>query len=517
MTSNRNTIWWQSNWVVLAAAALAFFFNLGAVPLFDLDEGAFSAATWEMLQRGDYITTYLNGELRFDKPILIYWLQALSVSLFGLHEWALRLPSALCATLWVLSVAVFCRPRLGNDGAVAAGVIAATALAVTVIGRAATADALLNLLITLTMLDMYRYIEAPKPATLYRVFAWIGLGTLAKGPVAIAIPLITSLLFFALQRDVRGWLRAVFNPVGIAVFVAIAAPWYILELIDQGQAFIDGFILKHNVGRFADTMEGHGGHWYYYLAVLPFVVLPFTALMLRSLRQLTAVRTDLLDRWLWLWFGLVLVLFSFSSTQLPHYILYGSTALFILMARHRALLQSRWLAFAPVVTLLIVLAALPDLLPLATPNIKDKLTQAMLERSDEAFGLGYRLGVTASLVIVIAIALWRRLTIWQGLLLAGAIQALSVVAWVGPAVAELQQAPLKRAALMVRDLGEPTVMWGLNMPSFTVYRGAVTPRREPQRGELVVTKHSRLDALPPHDLLFNEGGIVLARIHHLPP
>ena len=80
---------------------ISFFMSLGGVALFDLDEGAFTAATFEMLLRHDYITTYLNGELRFDKPILIYWLQAISASLFGTNEWGFRLPSALAAACWM--------------------------------------------------------------------------------------------------------------------------------------------------------------------------------------------------------------------------------------------------------------------------------------------------------------------------------------------------------------------------------------------------------------------------------
>ena len=67
-----------------AAAVLAsFFWMLGAAPLFDVDEGAFSQATLEMFQRGDFLSTYLNGQPRYDKPILVYWLQAALVLLLG--------------------------------------------------------------------------------------------------------------------------------------------------------------------------------------------------------------------------------------------------------------------------------------------------------------------------------------------------------------------------------------------------------------------------------------------------
>src|SRR5690349_21187030 len=85
--------------LTLIAVTLSLLLWLGHAPLFDVDEGAFSQATLEMFQRGDFLSTYLNGEPRYDKPILVYWLQAAAVTLIGPSEWAFRLPSAICATL----------------------------------------------------------------------------------------------------------------------------------------------------------------------------------------------------------------------------------------------------------------------------------------------------------------------------------------------------------------------------------------------------------------------------------
>src|SRR4051812_4569086 len=86
------------------ALLLPLLWQLGGTPLFDVDEGAFSEATREMLASGDWLHTTLNGAPRFDKPIGVYWLQALSVSLFGLGEFALRLPSVLAC--WAMALAL---------------------------------------------------------------------------------------------------------------------------------------------------------------------------------------------------------------------------------------------------------------------------------------------------------------------------------------------------------------------------------------------------------------------------
>ena len=99
----------------LVAALIAFFFmNLGGYLLFDHDEGAFSEATRGMFERGDFITTYLNDRVRFDKPIFIYWLQATSIAVFGNEVWAFRLPSALAGVGWSLAIFYFCRRFLNQ-------------------------------------------------------------------------------------------------------------------------------------------------------------------------------------------------------------------------------------------------------------------------------------------------------------------------------------------------------------------------------------------------------------------
>src|SRR5882672_11397604 len=148
-----------ARWLTVAAVLASFFWMLGAAPLFDVDEGAFSQATLEMFQRGDFLSTYLNGEPRYDKPILVYWLQAASVLALGPTELAFRLPSAICATLWCFLIFVFTRTFYGVSAGLTAAACAATTLGVFVIGRAATADALLNLLIAASMLSAWLYLQ----------------------------------------------------------------------------------------------------------------------------------------------------------------------------------------------------------------------------------------------------------------------------------------------------------------------------------------------------------------------
>ena len=493
-------------------AYLAFFYQLNGFPLFDVDEGAFSEATREMLERGDFVTTWLNGQPRFDKPILTYWLQALAVSLFGEQEFAFRLPSALAGLGWVGAILVFTRQQSDRLTGYAAALIAATTLGVGVIGRGATADALLNLFLALTMFDIYRYMEQPLARYRRRAFLWMALGLLTKGPVALLIPFAASGLAFALHGKARAWRQAALDPIGWLILLAVAGPWYLLEYLRQGDAFIAGFFLRHHVERFMSPLQGHHGNPFYYLPAALLLLLPYTGLFLRILPGLRSLRASPLDSFLWCWFLFVLGFFSLAGTKLPHYLLYGVTPLFVLMAMRRGLLVSRWLAFLPPFLLLAAVVALPAALQLAGPSIRDAYVREALMRP-EAFGPGYRVGSSVLLLAMLALAFLPRYGAWQRLIAIGVLCSAAVGGLVLPALGQLQQGPVKEAALFVRQAGLPVRTWQFNVPSFSVYRGQVTERAvTPRPGEVLLTRSSALPALGPVDVLYRKGGVMLVKL-----
>lgn len=498
--------------LLAGAVYLGLFFGLDGFPLLDVDEGAFSEATREMLARGDYITTWLNGQPRFDKPILAYWLQAASVSLFGVQEFAFRLPSALAATGWVAAVSVFARQQAGPGAGYAAGTIAATTLGVTVIGRGATADALLNLWLALAMFDMFRHLEHPRAASRLRVYLWLALGLLAKGPVALLIPFAAGAAAYALQGQTRSFLRALLDPRGWLVLLAVAGPWYWLEFQQQGRAFIDGFFLRHHVERFMSPLQGHGGNLLYYLPVALLLPLPYTGLFLRVLPRLRQLRRAPLDTFLWCWFLFVLLFFSLAGTKLPHYLLYGITPLLVLMALHRQALGSRLLAFAPPVLLLGAVVALPHALARFGPAHHNLYFRDMLSRTD-VFGPAWQMTASALLLCVLALALAPRGALWPRLVASALLCTFAVVGLVLPAIGELQQGPVKEAALIVRAARMPVRSWQFNVPSFSVYRGEVTERASSLRpGEVILTRADELAGLGPVTVLYRKGGVILARL-----
>ena len=204
------------------AILVNFFLTLWITPLFNLDEGAFSEATREMLVNKDFITTYLNGNLRFDKPILIYWLQALSVFIFGLNEFAFRLPSAIAGSFWAFGIYWFTKRIFEERVGLIAAFLMVTTLQIGLIVKAAIADSLLNMFIAFSMFSLYIYIIERKEKYLLLTFTFIGFGFLTKGPVAILVPLMSYFIFMLINKNLKQFFKDIFNLKGIIIFLVIA-------------------------------------------------------------------------------------------------------------------------------------------------------------------------------------------------------------------------------------------------------------------------------------------------------
>jgi 4-amino-4-deoxy-L-arabinose transferase-like glycosyltransferase len=330
---------------ILSAALLALLAALlllpgsATLPLMDRDEPRFAQATWEMREGGQWIIPYFNGEFRFDKPPLTYWWMGLHYSLFGKNELAARLHSIFAA--WLTSVAILYIGR--RFFSPAAGLLAAagwlTCLQVMVHGRLAVADMPMILAVTLTMGSIARLllpIEAPRP---YGRWFWIltgslAFGFLAKGPVAWAVPVVSLCLTrFLLWRKPLPWHRLQILP-SLLLATAIVSLWGIPALIQTKGAFWEVGIGTHVVERGVSVFNGRFN--------LPLLFYPISALLSllpwghfapAALYSGPKCREDLLRGYFLGWFIAPFLIFGLYATQLPHYILPGFPAFFLLLFR----------------------------------------------------------------------------------------------------------------------------------------------------------------------------------------
>ncbi|MEW5770560.1 MAG: glycosyltransferase family 39 protein [Pseudomonadota bacterium] len=485
-------------WRLLLLAALAMpFLGLAGFPLFDLDEGAFTASTTEMFLRGDFLSTWLHGAPRTDKPILSYWLQAASVRLLGFDELGFRLPSALAAGLWILLTYAFAARVAGKETGALAAALVASALGTLVIGKAATADALLNLFLAAAGYAAWLWLDTREAR--WRTLAWaaMGLGFMTKGPVAVLIPGGTLALYCLLARDWRALRGFLIHPPSWLLFLAIAVPWFVVLTLREGSDFVLGFFLKHNLGRFSDPMEGHGGKPFYYLPVLLVSLLPFTGLLITLGARLRAVWALPWARFGLIWFALVFLLFSASGTKLPHYLYYGYAGLVPVLAWAAGQARRAWPVLLLAALQFALLLALPYALHAHADEVNEAYRAAMAEL-DARFTAAYRLYFAAGLLLALAALALRRLSLGLRIGYLGLYAGVGICLLLLPTVGWMLQEPVRQAGLAARRLDAPLVMQGMNQPSFQTYAQRLVERRVPRPGDVVLIPTRKLGELPPH-------------------
>ncbi|HEX6737906.1 MAG TPA: hypothetical protein VF310_06540, partial [Vicinamibacteria bacterium] len=203
-----------------------------------------------------------------------------------------------------------------------AGFVCGSGVLVFLYGHAASMDMLLAAAVTLAIgLAGLRLLGIAGRLALPAAGLCAGVATLAKGPLGLLLPLLVVIGYLAITRDRRG-LRALISssPWAILACVAVAAPWYLAILRDQGRAFVDVFLLDHNLQRFTSTIHRHPGPVYYYLPLLLLGLFPWAGLLLPGVGALRP-RLDRRDLFVLLWLALPLVFFSAAGSKLPGYIL----------------------------------------------------------------------------------------------------------------------------------------------------------------------------------------------------
>ncbi|HET7292071.1 MAG TPA: glycosyltransferase family 39 protein [Vicinamibacteria bacterium] len=316
--------------LVLAAALLLF--RLGDVPLLGPDEPRYVRVAVEMQRAGEWVTPTLQGRPWLEKPALYYWLAGAAFRWLGETEAAARLPAVLAALLMVLTTALIGARLLGTSAGLHAGFVLATAPLVFAYGRAATMDMLVAAfataaigLLALGLLGVAGRFAVPG------AYVFMGLATLAKGPLGFLLPALVVVGFALFTRDVRLVARAL-SPVGIVLFLLVAAPWYLAVYASQGQAFVDVFLLDHNLQRFTSTVHRHPGGIHYYVPVLFGLIFPWSGLVLPA-AACAAPRRSRVEMFVVLWLLLPFLFFSAAGSKLPGYILPCLPPLALLIGR----------------------------------------------------------------------------------------------------------------------------------------------------------------------------------------
>jgi 4-amino-4-deoxy-L-arabinose transferase-like glycosyltransferase len=317
-------------WLVWLAAAGFVLAALGSYGILDNNEGLYAEIPREMLAGHDirlWIIPHLNGLPYMEKPPLLYWLTALSFSLFGVAEWSARLVPALsslcCAGLLLRFADAMGKPRAGR----LAALMFVSGLDVAQMSRTLMFDMLLAACLTAALLYAYRYGIERKPGLLRISYGALALALMAKGLVAVVLfvlvggaYLLPRLMKGAIKETCRAWLR----PDAIGVFLLIAVPWHVAASLVE-PVFPWFYFINEHLLRFLGKREPHdyySGAWWYYLPRMLLYLFPWSFLLVGLVRRGTAMAEGERDlrRFLFLAWLMPLLFFSISNDKANYYL-----------------------------------------------------------------------------------------------------------------------------------------------------------------------------------------------------
>jgi 4-amino-4-deoxy-L-arabinose transferase-like glycosyltransferase len=325
--------------LLIAVGLILFGWRLGAHDLWPPDEPRFALVARAMAESGDPIVLSFHDRLYTDKPPLFFWAVNLAARLTGsVDEWAVRLPSAAAAIGALLIVHLIGTWLYDRRAGVVSALVFATALQIAERARWGSIDMTLNLFVLAAIALFLRGRLRPEVRSRSFLLAWgcMGLGTLAKGPVGLLLPILATVPLALFDRGSRPAIRRMFPPAGIALFLGVVAAWYLPFTLRVGPAIAFGEVLWHqNVDRYREAWNATHPVWFY-LWRFPIGFFPWIVFLPAAIGH--AFSTDERDRrraavFLSVWALAILVFFSFSSAKRGVYIIPAYPAVSILVGR----------------------------------------------------------------------------------------------------------------------------------------------------------------------------------------
>ncbi len=237
-----------SYWALAVVFVAVYVGSLFSPALLDDADSTHAEAAREMFVSGDYVTLHVNGVRYLEKAPLPYWMVAFCYHIFGVNEFASRLPMALSVLLLGVLAVAWGRRAFGERAGIYAGLLVYTSAGVFLFTRVLIPDVLLSLLIAASLYFFLNALERDGHAwQWYAGYACVALGVLTKGLIALAFPGGAAFLYLAVTGEWRRW-REFRLASGLALFLLIAAPWHILAGL-------------RNTG----GQGGHGFFWFYFV------------------------------------------------------------------------------------------------------------------------------------------------------------------------------------------------------------------------------------------------------------
>lgn len=303
----------------------------------DTAESNYALTAKEMVLSGDWMSPRIYGHYWYDKPIFFYWELALSFADFGFNEFAARLPSAVFGVASVLYTFWFSSKVYDRKTGWTAALILGTSLEFWLLSKAVVTDAALFFFMSVSIASFYLgYREDRK--YYFLCYAAAALAVLTKGPIGLALPGLSAILFLLWRRDLREMLHVRLIS-GMVLFLLLCAPWYIYMTVYHGTDFLLNFFGVHNYLRATVAEHQSTAHWWFYIAMYFAGFFPWSFFMLPALFRkwkehgLSFARADTATQFLLVWGVTVLLVFQLIATKYTTYTFPSLFAFAILTAK----------------------------------------------------------------------------------------------------------------------------------------------------------------------------------------
>lgn len=314
-------------WALLALAIFLCFWGNDKTPLFDTDEPRYAQAAKEMMQRGDWVLPTFNGQPRYAKPVMFYWLLIAAYKIFGVNEFAARFWSGVAAIVIALLLYFALRTIFGQESALAASLCWLTSIAALIFAHAAITDMVLVAFMTGAIIALWVGLVTNRTPWFLLASVSMGFAVLTKGPVGVVLPLMVLAVSAIIHRPTVSVPLRHLVAIGVGcliLFLATVLPWYVAVSIRTNGEFLRQFLLVENVSRYAQGAKlPFWVHLAYFPATAFVLAFPWSAFGIWMLSSLSGL-TDEQKQWLTLlkvWAILPVLVFSFSQTKNPQYVL----------------------------------------------------------------------------------------------------------------------------------------------------------------------------------------------------
>ena len=406
--------------LLLAAATLLLFLNLGKLGLTDWEEGSNAEAAREMIENGDWMTPTLNGEPRFEQPVFTYWLMSGAYRLLGVSEFSARIPSAVSMAALVLLQYWFLTSTRGAFIGLVGSLMLLLNIEMVAIGRMAWTDSVLIFFITASLFGFWVGLhgEGKQRHAFWFFYVGMAVGMLTKGPIGVVVPLLGTVPYlFVTHRWKQFWENG-FPILGLLVFALLACPWYGAMLWTHGSSYATS-AKADMIGQFFTIIDGRGGTIFFYLPTLLLGFFPWSGFLPAALldawkdwrqtpRSIPTVNDrrpapQELELFAALWLIGVFLFFSLCGTRLFHFIgpLYPAAALLAASYWNRCLKEPNTRRLHPSIWTILLLGFFMGLAFSASPLLYSTYNESIAKEFPVATAIEPGVGPTAAGFVLI--------------------------------------------------------------------------------------------------------------------